>query len=235
MGIIFGGKMAIRLSTLAEIRVLSLSNILTAKGKQGNASISDITAALTQLKDKLGSPGTLQSLKNETGGDAIFRTVGIARSIRISEDYGTQNYYGIGAPTRPRIVPNNQSVSAEIQRIQLDTRDLNHYVSRPEYWYADGVQKQIGIEDVLLYTFLFIRSKEDVGRVRHDIYALMPRSSNKTISNGDVMIAHDVSMVGFKYSYEDAYFDVSNIINETITADVSTGAPPPLPAPGQVG
>jgi len=217
--------MAIRLSTLAEIKVLSLSGILTGRGlNNGNplnaANADDVRAALETMRTSVTDPATLQVQKSNVSGDGIFKTVGIARSVRLDEDYGTQNYYGIGAPTRPRIVPNNYSVSASIQRIQLDTRDLNHYITRPEYWYSDEVQRQVGIDDVMLYTFLFLKSKE-APTVRQDIYALMPRSSSRAVASSDVMIANDVNMVGFKYSYEELFFDLSNLINETITDRVA--------------
>lgn len=217
--------MALRLSTLAEIKVLSLSAILYENAEVASRVDSTrLDESLAELKTKLSDPGTLQAFANDdvASGGSLFKTVGIARSIRIDEDFGTQNFYGIGAPTRPRIVPNNFSANVSVERIQLDTRDLNHYITRPEYWYSDQVQSQIGIDDILLYTFLFVNSKErDLRGNRKDIYALMPRTSQKAISSGDVMIAHNVSLVGFKYSYEEAFFDTTNLINETITDRVA--------------
>lgn len=216
--------MAIRLSTLAEIKVLSLSTLIyNQTDTASSVNFGHIENALEQMRQALQDPATTQARKDaivgETG-EPLFKTVGIARSIRIDEDFGTQNFYGIGAPTRPRIVPNNFSANVSVERIQLDTRDLNHYVTRPEYWYSDRVQSQIGIDDVLLYTFMFVKSKENNDR-RTDIYALMPRTSQKAVSSGDVMIAHNVSLVGFKYSYEEAFFDTTNLINETITDRVA--------------
>lgn len=217
--------MAIRLSTLAEIKVLSLATVLyEAAGTTSQVNASMVQEALTAMREKITSPAVLQSMKNADSfnGEPLFRTVGIARNIRVDEDFGTQNIYGIGAPTRPRIVPNNFSANVTVERIQLDTRDLNHYITRPEYWYSDGVQRQIGIDDVLLYTFLFVKSKEvNIRSLRTDIYALMPRTSQRAISNNDVMIAHNVSLTGFKYSYEEAYFDTTNLINDTITSRVA--------------
>jgi hypothetical protein len=215
--------MAIRLSTLAEIKVLSLATLLYEDaGTASQVNSSRVLAALNDMRERIGDPSTLQSVKNvdQFGSreGSLFKTVGIARNVRVDEDFGTQNIYGIGAPTRPRIVPNNFSANVTVERIQLDTRDLNHYITRPEYWYSDEVQRQIGIDDVLLYTFLFLKSKEiRTDSLRTDIYALMPRTSQKAVSNNDVMIAHNVSLIGFKYSYEEAYFDTTNLINETIT------------------
>lgn len=216
--------MALRLSTLAELKVLSLSTYLRDGGVDPlTSSGEDIEAGLNSFREQLsGGSDILQAIKDGDSrfGNSLFKTVGIARSIRIDEDFGTQNFYGIGAPTRPRIVPNNFSANVSVERIQLDTRDLNHYITRPEYWYSDDVQRQVGIDDVLLYTFMFVRSKEDNGN-RADIYALMPRTSQRAVSSGDVMIAHNVSLVGFKYSYEEAFFDTTNLINETITDRVA--------------
>lgn len=212
--------MAIRTSPLAEIKVLSLASLLymsrnanTIDGRYP-ANISQIQEKLTELRTALSNGSKLgPALSN----DDLFKTVGLARQLRIDEDYGTQNIYGIGAPTRPRMVPNNYSVSVTADRLQLDTRDLSHYLTMPEYWYADEVQRTIGIDDILLYTFLFVRSKEDGSADRQDIYALMPRNSSATYSSGDVMVVNNVSLTGFKYSYEEAYFDTTNLISETLT------------------
>lgn len=217
--------MAVRLSTLAEIKVLSLSTFLRDEGVAfDSGSANNILEALKTLKTRLQGAG-LQSQRNSE----LFKTVGIARNIRIDENYGTQNIYGIGAPTRPRIVPNNYDVTVTAERLQLDRRDLRHFFAHPEYWYADDVQRDVGIDDITLYTYFFVRSKEDDGATRTDIFALMPRTSSKTFSSGDVMVANNVSLVGFKYSYEQAFFDVSNLIRDTITQNVA------LPAGGGGG
>lgn len=215
--------MQTRFSTLAEVRVLSLASLLYASRSADSITGNETTAAevekqLKELRKALGQgPGVLQS-KNST----IFKTVGLARQVRIDEDYGTQNIYGIGAPTRPRIIPNNFSANVTVDRLQLDTRNLSHYIATPEYWYSTDVQRQIGIDDYLLYTYFFVRSKEDVGKtgVRYDIYALMPRSASVTQSSSDVMVVHNVSLTGFKYSYEEFYFDSSNLINDSLTWDI---------------
>lgn len=215
---------ALRLSTLAEVRVLSLTTAI--QGDLETVTNARIISALEALRSQLeGGPNTLQ--QNRDLQSSLFKTVGVARSVRIDEDYGSTNIYGIGAPTRPRIVPNNYSVNATIERLQLDTRDLNHYVARPDYWYSDNVQRHIGIDDVLLYTFLVLRSKEDAGpnfATRRDIYALMPRSSQRAAASNDVMIAHNVSMVGFRYSWDQMYFDISNLVNESITDRITSAA-----------
>lgn len=221
--------MAIRLSTLAEIKVLSLSAYLTDMGLDYKSkSLQDILTRMEEFRTRLveGDVGAIQALRTGRyeSGLPIFKTVGLARNVRIDEDYGTQNIYAIGSPNRPRIVPNNMSVNVTAERLQLDTKDLNHHLTSPEFWYADDIQKAVGIDDFLLYTFFSIRSKEETG-VRTDIYALMPRSSSKAITSGDVMVAHNVSLTGFKYSYEQAWLDSQNLIDESVTGDANPGSP----------
>jgi len=213
--------MAVRLSTLAEVKTLSISSILYGGLRADKITGENITSksvkdALDNLKSKLAQGP--QALQSNRGG--IFTTVGLARQLRIDEDWGTQNIYGIGAPTKPRIVPNNYSVNVTAERIQLDTRELAHYITTPDYWYADVVQQQIGINDMLLYTYLFVKSKEATAANRFDIYAVMPRSSSEAVTSGDVMIANNVNLIGFKYSYEEFLFDTTNMINESITNTV---------------
>ncbi len=218
--------MAVRLSTLAEIKVVSLSTYMRDQGQTSESEMSDIvTTSLLQLRQLLGGgdAGTLQSRKNTVvgGSNPLFKTIGLARQVRIDEDFGTQNIYGVGAPTRPRIVPNNYQVNVTAERLQLDTRDLNDYISSPEFWYSDEIQRNVGIDDFMLYTYFFVKSKETQGSSRYDIYALMPKSASKAISSGDVMIAHNAQLIGFKYSYEELYLDATNLINDSVTDEVA--------------
>ena len=212
--------MATRTSTLAEIKVFSLASYLTGQGKQKqNINLADVSSVLADMRSRLsdGSAATIQSLRDlEIGGVPLFRTVGIARSIRIDESFGTQRLYAIGSPTRPRLVPNNAGVDVSAERLQLDARDMSHFVTSPQYWYSDNVQRRVGIDDFLLYTFFFVKSKEDPSK-RYDIYALMPASSSSSVTSNDVMIINNVTLTGFKYSYEEAFFDLENLVNESIT------------------
>jgi hypothetical protein len=143
--------------------------------------------------------------------DTLFKTIGIARTIRVDEEYGTQNLYAIGEPTRPRIVPNNMSVTVSCERIQLDKRSLYNYMLTPEYFYSRGMQSATGALDMFYYTYMFVRSKEDsAGALAYDIYALMPRTSSKNVTNGDVMISHNVQMTGFKVSSQLQLMDLAS-------------------------
>lgn len=215
----------VRISTLAEVKVLSLATeIYKLKDSTSDVDKDAVLDSIAELRTRLSSPQLLQAtkgLRTVDGGvsEPLFKTVGIARNIRIDEDFGTTNVYAIGSPTRPSIVPNNHSVNVSIERLMLDTRDLNHYLTSPSYWYSDEVQRNIGVDDLLLYTFIFVHSKEGNDR-RTDIYAVMPRTTQKTISSGDVMIATNVSSVGFTYSYENAFYDTTNLIDESITTRV---------------
>lgn len=203
--------MAVRLSTLAEIKAFSLRTF--AQGANANGeSYDDILTALDAYKTKfeLGN----DPLGELGGADGLFKTIGLARSVRITEDYGTQNYYGIGSPKRPRIVPNNLSVTANVERIQLDTRDLNDYFSSPEYWYSNQTQARIGADDHKLYSYFFVKSKED--RKPTEVYALMPRTSQKAVTSQNVMVIHTVDLIGYKINY-DEFFET--ILNETFNSD----------------
>lgn len=216
--------MAVRLSTLAEIKVLSLSTMLYASTQSGDVNVgatrfSDVETKLKELRRAFENNDA--NLKAKAPN--LFTTVGLARQLRIDEDYGTQNIYGIGAPTRPRIVPNNYSVNITADRLQLDTRNLAHYMTTPEYWYSHNVQNNIGINDYLLYTYMFVRSKEDATDKKYDIYAVMPRSSSATVSSGDVMIVNNVSLTGFKYSYESAVFDSLEFLADSFTGGTGGG------------
>lgn len=215
--------MAVRLSTLAEIKVMSLSAYLRDGGVDfQDGAVQDILNQMASYRRALGNGDSdiLQALKNADNTHALpfFKTIGLARSVRIDEDFGTTNIYGIGAPTRPRIVPNNVNVNVSAERLQLDRKDLRYFITSPEYWYSDSVQRNVGIDDFLLYTYMFVKSKEDTGEIRHNIYALMPRTSSKAVTSGDVMVANNVSLVGFKYSYEQAWLDTENLVDESLTA-----------------
>lgn len=215
--------MATRISTLAEIKVLSLaSELYKLKNTTSDIDRQSVIDSIDHLRQLVTSPQGVQSTKHIVAADnlGIFKTIGIARNIRIDEDFGTTNVYGIGAPTRPAIVPNNHSVNISIERLMLDTRDLNHYLTSPSYWYSDEVQRSVGVDDALLYTYIFVNSKEG-GDKRTDIYGVMPRTVQKTYTSGDVFTAVSVSAVGFTYTHENAFYDTSNLINESVTETVA--------------
>lgn len=211
-----------RLSTLAEIKVLSLESIRNFNGTD-DGSPREETLDVETAVSAFAGPSVFSA--DEINIDQLlsaFKTVGIARSIKIDEDYGTNNVYAIGSPTRPRIVPGNMTVNVTCERIQLDKRNLYDFMSTPEYFYAPQVQQQTGILDAVYYTYMFVRNKEaEESDAIHDIYALMPRSSSKTLSNGDVMISHNVQLTGFKVNYgESGLGDFLNGIKLDITQEL---------------
>ena len=212
-----------RLSTLAEIKVLSLESIRNFQLEDGSPR-GEVNAVGTAVTDFIDSTGfSLDNISiDKAAASGLFKTVGIARSIKIDEDYGTNNVYAIGSPTRPRIVPGNMTVNVTCERIQLDKRNLYDFMSTPEYFYAPQVQQQTGILDAVYYTYMFVRNKEaEESDAIHDIYALMPRSSSKTLSNGDVMISHNVQLTGFKVNYgESGLGDFLNGITLDITQEL---------------
>lgn len=187
----------IRLSTLAEIKVLSIESLIQTVGGEFSAVIEgDFTSFLGNLSDP----------------NDLFKTVGIARQIRIDEDYGTQNIYAIGEPTKPRIVPNNFTANVTCERIQLDKRNLYDFMASPEYFYSPSLQRITGRNDAFYYTYMFVKNKEDPNRLPSDIYALMPRTSTQTVTNGDVMVSHNVQLTGFKLTSK---FEVFNFVAES--------------------
>jgi len=234
-------KSSIRLSTLAEIKVLSLQSILNFSANPAADQVSDTSFSSNNVFTSISILRSLISTNSinldkplESSLNA-FKTVGIARQIRVDEDYQTQNMYGIGSPTRPRIVPGNFTANVSCDRIQLDRRGLYDFMSTPEYFYSREMQRATGILDGIYYTYMFVKSKEDVAGRKYDIYALMPRSSSLTITNGDVMVSHGVQLTGFKVFYNDPlssllFGESQDDITDFITPNSGVGnAPPPPP------
>jgi hypothetical protein len=206
----------VRLSTLAEIRVLSIESFKNFDQRTGNPVANSGTTGtgaggtlntdtIKRFKEAISDDGI--KLSDAALSSRFFKTVGIARQIRVDEQYGTQNIYAIGAPTRPRIIPSNFTANVTCDRIQLDRRNLYDFMATPEYFYSARLQRETGILDAFYYTYLFIKNKEPEARndytpnIYYDIYALMPASATKTVSNGDVMISHSVQLTGFKVNY----------------------------------
>jgi len=222
----------IRLSTLAEIKVLSLETIRSS----GDATSSGAIGGVKKFNELLEKKVRVN--RNDiTKLSGLFKTVGIARQIRIDEQYNTTNVYAVGSPTRPRIVPGNMSVSVTCERLQLDKRNLYDFMATPEYFYSPFAQKETGILDAIYYTYMFVRSKErKTGTTayaifEHDIYALMPVSSTRTITNGDVMISHNVQLTGFKLNNGDNTLQASldtlldDITETVVNQDTSSRDP----------
>ena len=186
---------AIRTSPLAEIRTLSMASLFN---RLKNPTIGQ--KFLEKLRD--GKADALAEFAS------YFVPVGLAKSVRIDEDWGTQAIYGIGDPTRPTMVPGNYSVSASMERLQLDGRDNFSFVTSPDYWYSKYAQRQMGNNDWGIYTYMYVHDRDTGGSRSTEIYALMPKSASKAVSANDVMIVHNVQMIGFKYKYLDFVNDL---------------------------
>lgn len=211
---------SIRLSTLAEIKVLSLQSLINFTEGEDNAARSETAESVTEeavlgyvdtLKSKLSADNitlSLQTVLRQT--PTLFKTVGIARSVRITEDYGTTQVFGLGNPLRPRLVPNNLSVSVTCERLQLDRRNLYDFMTSPEYFYSTKIQRQTGILDAVYYTYMFLKNKE-AGVEKVQIYALMPRNTASAVTNGDVVLVNNIDMVGFKLSHAATLGELLNL------------------------
>lgn len=189
--------MATRTSVLAEIKVLSAAAL---KQRMASGELGRWYALST-------TPPTADVLREFYG---CFVSVGLAKSVRINEDWGTTPVYGVGAPTRPVLVPNNYSVSMTVERLTLDRRNNFDYITSPDYWYSADFQKKIGLNDWLMYSYFTIQDRESTNAIGPEIYAMMPRSATQSISSQDVMISHNVELTGFKYRYADLLGEITD-------------------------
>jgi hypothetical protein len=189
--------MAIRSSVLAEVKVLSAA-ALHQRMQQG---------ALADWYKKSTLNVTVDVLSEFY---KCFVPIGLAKNVRIDEDWGTTPVYGIGAPTRPVLVPNNYSVSMTIEKLQLDRRNGFDYITSPDYWYSAEFQRKIGLNDWLIYSYVTIMDRESKNSIGPEIYAVLPRSASQAIGSQDVMVTHNVQLTGFKYRYKDLLGEITN-------------------------
>lgn len=170
------------------------------------------TLSVSSLIDRQSDPNGFKTFvdkfKNGDGSelDSLFVDVGLARSLRIDEDWGTTTLPAIGNATRPALVPNNYTANISIERLFMDGRSAFSYITSPDYWYSSHTHRVVGNRDWLLYTYLVVDSKEkrgSQGLKNREIYAVMPKSSSVNYASSDVIIAHSVQMVGFKFTYID--------------------------------
>lgn len=194
---------SIRTSPLAQIRVLSLSSLFFGPGK----GVRDLTAQV-QVGDMEESVSLMtrevkRNLFGRNNRDSLFSTIGLARNIRTDENYGTQLVYGIGQPTRPMPVPNNYSVAMSIERIKLDARNLSHYVTDPSWFYSPIVHRLIGVNDWLLYTYIYARTQEEMdnGVFPDKIYAVMPTSNTESVTSSSPVISDSYNFIGYSVTF----------------------------------
>lgn len=189
--------MAIRSSVLAEVKVLSAA-ALKERVQSGKLASWYAKGASAPTADVLH-----EFYK-------CFVPIGLAKNIRIEEDWGTTPVYGLGGPTRPVLVPNNYSVSMTIERLQLDRRNGFDYITSPDYWYSTDFQRKIGLNDWLIYSYVTVMDRESNNKIGPEIYAVLPRSSQQTIGSQDVMVTHNVQLTGFKYRYVDLLGEITD-------------------------
>lgn len=180
--------MAPRLNTLVEVQALSL----TTQVKFDGANLQGALETLRGLR-----------ITNPEGIRDIFKTIGTATNVRINEQWGTQPIYAIGGPTRPVMVPGNYQLSLSIEKLQLDRKNNFSFLTTPDYWYSTTVQREVQLDDYLLYTYLVVRDKERPGLNNAEVYAVMPSSATQAYTTGDATIVHNVDCVGFKLTYVD--------------------------------
>lgn len=200
-----------RTAPLARVKTLSIASLMARQNDP--KGFSNFIAGLKDL--------------NPASIDKLFVDVGLARSLRIDEDWGTTPLHQIGAPTRPALIPGNYSANVSIERLLLDGRSVFSYITSPDYWYSKHTHRGIGNRDWLLYTYLVVDSKdESIPRENREIFAVMPKSSSVSYSSSEVIMAHSVQMVGYKHTYLDLIgllLGDSGILNKGRTA-VSAGA-----------
>lgn len=182
--------MAPRLTTLVEVQALSIASLVKFSG----GSIDDAIAKIKNQRIMDPSKDTLKSM---------FKTIGTATNVRVNEQWGTQPIYGVGAPTRPILIPGNYQMSLSIEKLQLDRKNAFSFFTSPDYWYSTDMQTKIGQDDFLLYTYLVARDKEKPGLLNSEIYAVLPSSSSQAYSAGDSTIVNNIDCVGFKMTYVD--------------------------------
>jgi len=193
-----------RFSPYASIKTLSLSSLLE------NTSIEGV---LSKLLDILSNPELIYGSLSDNFG--LFKTVGLANDVSVSESYESRPIWGIGEPTNPIVVPNNYSATISMSRLTLDTLSVRDFTTLPDYWYIPKVQNAVEsffnnipkarlVLDYPFYTFIYISSVEfpadprnAVQRlVQRSLFAFMPAEYSIRISGTDTMIMSDVRGTG---------------------------------------
>ena len=175
-----------RSAPLARVKTLSLATFMTKSGKSMREYVAE-------LKD--GNPAAMEKL---------FVDVGLARSVRISEDWGTTPLHSIGNATRPTMVPNNYTANVSIEKLLLDGTRTFSYITSPDYWYAKHTHRAFGGRDYLMYTYMTIDTKDkSVPLSNREVFALMPKSSSISVSANEIITAESVELVGYKHTYMD--------------------------------
>lgn len=69
-----------------------------------------------------------------------FTSMGLARRISISTNYGTMAKAGIGFAADPMLIPNQVEVQVSIERLSIDKKTMRNYGNSPEWWMSPILQ-----------------------------------------------------------------------------------------------
>lgn len=208
-----------RTAPLARVKVLSLAAFISRRGK----TLQEFVAKVESMDERAVSE--------------LFVEVGLAKSITISEDWGTTLLHAVGNSTRPAIIPGNYSANVSMDKLLMDGKRTFSYVTSPDYWYSKHTHRAIGSKQWLLYTYLTIDTKDkSVPIANREIFALMPKSARVSVSTSEVITADSVEMTGYKHRYLDLIGLLANsgILNKGRTA-ISKDAVAAFEALGSVG
>jgi hypothetical protein len=193
-----------RFSPYASIKTLSFNTLLE------NSSIED---ALNNIVNILSNPELIYGALSDNF--KLFKTVGLANDVSVSESYESRPIWGIGEPTNPIVVPNNYSATISMSRMTLDTLSVRDFTTLPDYWYVPKIQNTVEsffnnipkarmVLDYPFYTFLYITSVEfppdprnaATRLIQRSLFAFMPAEYSIRISGTDTMIMTDVRGTG---------------------------------------
>lgn len=207
----------VRFSPSVRIKTFSMSSLALQNIEAGVPAEEAVRSAIAAMQGSVANNyGTLETyLRNNF--HLIFKDVGLAERVSISEDYGTREVFGVGNPEDPAIIQNNLTVQVSMSRLSLDTRALNAYITDPSFWYNPGLQRsnieavgnQSGVAgsagaDYPFYTFLAVSDIEHGGFLpsnsydsvlNYKLYAFMPRRFSVDYTVNDIAVSTNVDGV----------------------------------------
>lgn len=234
--------MSIRYAPFATVKVLSVA---TRYWRQIQSGVEDGTAFGNAVQEMLNIMHTANETNLVSAYDNQFDHIGLADSITINEDYGTNPIYGIGEPTNPTFVPGNMSVRVNITRLTTDAKSIADYVLKPSYYYdekmqrrainnalANTIQPDQGVQrsrnaDRLFHVYFSISDIEHNSRLRdfdnfelinnYQIIEFMPVSYGKRINSDNALIFTDVDGIGKVKNLRNLTSELTSNIPQTVT------------------
>lgn len=223
--------MAVRYAPFATVKVLSLATLLMGKVEAGQADEQAFSSAVQDMISAVVPETQIQTFISHYSNGNLFRHIGLADSISISEDFGTRPVYGIGEPTDPTMVPNNMSVRVSISRLTTDGNSIADYVLKPSFYYDSNIQRQAITQarafngspvnaDKLFHIFLGITDIEHNGLYNdfsltelvqtYEMVEFMPTSFNRRISSDNAIVFTDVEGTGKILKLKDVIQTLTN-------------------------